>query len=147
MSFKHKKPFFSRSDFSYQKYKNYLLSDAWAMRKDQLFSVVGRNCEMCGSGNHIQVHHLTYERLYDERAGDLVVVCSECHEIMDKDRKENTTQNQFAGWMYRGRNHWRKEIPFIEIVKIFAKEVHHVKENEISKIFGISVEKLRGKTK
>lgn len=45
------------------------------------------HCELCGWNfhqNELEVHHLTYESLGNEAREDLAVVCSPCHEIMDK---------------------------------------------------------------
>lgn len=40
-------------------------------------------CEDCGASfrfDQINLHHLTYERLYKEREDDLVAICTQCHE-------------------------------------------------------------------
>ena len=36
--------------------------------------------EVCGVKHRLQVHHLTYERLGNERDEDLKVLCWACHE-------------------------------------------------------------------
>ena len=71
----------------YQKYKNYLLSPEWEEIRQTLFASRGRVCEMCGSNKFIQVHHITYDRLFNEDPADLLVVCNSCHEkIHGKDK-------------------------------------------------------------
>jgi hypothetical protein len=42
----------------------------------------GCRCERCGVFKHpnaLQVHHLTYDHLGNERRGELVVLCNDCH--------------------------------------------------------------------
>lgn len=46
----------------------------WAMRK------LGRKCNRCGSAHNINVHHLSYKRLFNERLEDLEILCRGCHE-------------------------------------------------------------------
>lgn len=60
-------------------YRAYMFSKKWAKKKLLLFQQRGKECEICGSIKHIHVHHLTYERVYNELLSDLQVVCSLCH--------------------------------------------------------------------
>ena len=43
-------------------------------------------CQLCGSRNHLIVHHLSYEHHGDEwnHKGDLVTLCRGCHENVHK---------------------------------------------------------------
>ncbi len=61
------------------KYKRYLQSHEWAQIKNDLFDIRGRNCERCGSSYGLQIHHKTYERLYNEEPKDLEILCAGCH--------------------------------------------------------------------
>lgn len=36
-------------------------------------------CERCGSKERLEVHHITYARLYHERMNDLQLLCRFCH--------------------------------------------------------------------
>lgn len=49
-------------------------------KETRTFKEKGKKCELCGSTKHIHVHHLTYERLYDELIIDLQPLCRTCHE-------------------------------------------------------------------
>jgi hypothetical protein len=70
-----------------QKYKDYLQSDEWQKKRQQLFAERGKVCERCQSITNIQVHHKTYENIFNEKLSDLEVLCKICHENHHK-RKE-----------------------------------------------------------
>jgi len=56
------------------------------LRKAKLDQARGQ-CEKCGSWiGRKDVHHKTYDRLGNERLGDLIVLCTHCHEIEDERR-------------------------------------------------------------
>jgi len=59
--------------------KEYYQSEFWAALKLRF----GRSktlCYSCGSREGLELHHLTYSRLCDERKEDLMYVCADCHE-------------------------------------------------------------------
>ena len=64
--------------------KAYLQSAKWQrMRSFKL--TMNPVCECCGFGTTLEVHHITYKRLGNERPEDLAVVCRTCHQsIHDK---------------------------------------------------------------
>lgn len=66
------------------KYSDYLLSPAWAVRREACLSAAGNKCEGCGFAKRLHIHHLTYERIYDELAGDLMALCMMCHEKAER---------------------------------------------------------------
>ena len=60
-----------------QKFYN---SIEWKAIKENLFSVRGRKCEICGKIESIQVHHLTYDRFGgNEELTDLKILCGFHH--------------------------------------------------------------------
>ena len=62
------------------RYRSYLKSSEWAKIKIYLFESRGKKCERCGSKKRIQVHHKTYERIFNEDPSDLELLCELCHE-------------------------------------------------------------------
>jgi hypothetical protein len=63
------------------KYRSYLLSPTWAEIKLDLISNRGQRCERCQKKTkYLQVHHLTYERIFKEEPKDLLLLCRKCHE-------------------------------------------------------------------
>ena len=75
------------------KYKAYLLSDEWKQLKIDLVQQRGFKCEVCHKKTKLlQLHHLTYERIYNENESDLQLLCGICHQkahglIKDKTKK------------------------------------------------------------
>ena len=66
------------------KYYAYLKSKAWADLKLDIIHLRGQKCERCGSKRSLRflhLHHLTYDRLYDELPEDLELICAGCHSV------------------------------------------------------------------
>lgn len=54
----------------------------WLAVREKAIKKYGNKCMACGSTSNIHVHHATYERLYNEKIGDLRVLCASCHEYL-----------------------------------------------------------------
>lgn len=61
-------------------YNEYIKSNEWDKKRRERLSHDGYTCQQCGAtGQPLDVHHLTYDRLGDERISDLVSLCRPCH--------------------------------------------------------------------
>lgn len=60
-------------------YDDYLQTPEWRQRSVAVRGRAGWRCELCGSRDRLQVHHLTYRRRGDELPADLQVLCGPCH--------------------------------------------------------------------
>ena len=63
-------------------YREYIQSKEWKAKAKAAKHRAGYRCEQCGvlKPEHLlHAHHLTYERLGNERKSDLKVLCNECH--------------------------------------------------------------------
>lgn len=90
-------------------YTEYLDSQDWKIRRHRLLKEAGRQCERCGHDGlpgmrhldyrSLEVHHLTYERLGDERDEDLEVLCRECHRVADRERRRGDDLGP-PGWRW-----------------------------------------------
>jgi hypothetical protein len=60
-------------------YQRYLKSSHWQEFREKMISQVGRRCQRCDNDGLLQVHHLTYERVWNELASDVLVLCVDCH--------------------------------------------------------------------
>lgn len=60
-------------------YEQYLKTGHWKARREKALRLAGRRCQECGSAERLEVHHLSYDRLFQERDGDLIVLCRRCH--------------------------------------------------------------------
>ncbi len=62
-----------------ERYHEYLASDEWkALREQKLFEAGGR-CQLCNDAGRLNIHHRTYDRIFNELIGDLIVLCERCH--------------------------------------------------------------------
>ena len=61
-------------------YDAYLASPEWKTRRKIALDHAGHRCQFCNSDKQpLEVHHRTYERIRNEQAGDLTVLCADCH--------------------------------------------------------------------
>jgi len=84
-------------------YLAYIKSERWQQKRRWTLSLANGVCQECGMRDApLEVHHLTYERLGNERPTDLVVVCRECHKKLDAERKEKAADARWDarvdGW-------------------------------------------------
>ncbi len=68
-------------------YQAYLDSNKWKALRLRIIKDRGHKCQDCGSTKHLQVHHLTYDRIFKERDTDLRVVCQDCHNAIHHGKK------------------------------------------------------------
>lgn len=66
-----------------KRYRQYLSSSRWRALRARALEAAGYVCENCLEGstpfNPLELHHVDYSRLYEERPVDLVVLCRACH--------------------------------------------------------------------
>lgn len=117
-------------DRTTEEYRAYLRSADWAELRAAIIAERGRACESCGRGGKgvtLQLHHLNYDRLGEERDEDLELLCIECHREADLQRAEETRferglqtysfkkygrfpdeaiEAEFADWLEQKENEW-----------------------------------------
>jgi hypothetical protein len=77
-----------------QKYLDYLQSPEWSQMRMKRILKAERCCEACRARPiYLEVHHLTYERLFREKLNDLIALCTACHQRIESFIKK--------GWMKR----------------------------------------------
>lgn len=77
----------------WRQYNGYLETPEWARRRAKVFERAGRLCEACRDAPATEVHHLTYDHVFDEPLFDLAAVCHDCHETitrLDRERRGTT---------------------------------------------------------
>jgi hypothetical protein len=60
-------------------YKEYLASPEWKELAGRV-KARDRGCVLCASTGQLEVHHRTYERLFNEELSDLTTLCARCHD-------------------------------------------------------------------
>ena len=84
----------------WKKYREYLASEKWQKKRQKVLKRDKNQCQQrkflffkCKSTRKLQVHHKTYKRVFKERLGDLITLCSKCHlaehERLKKEKKNN----------------------------------------------------------
>jgi hypothetical protein len=73
-----------------------ITSDEWYELKRELIEERGDDCEECGRRLPLEMHHLTYERLGYEDPDDLKLLCKECHEDADEERRHDAALQTYA---------------------------------------------------
>lgn len=64
----------------YYKYLEYLDSPEWKDKRKKVLERDENRCQGCKIKPAEQVHHFTYDRLFNEPLEDLVSLCADCHE-------------------------------------------------------------------
>ena len=60
-------------------YSDYLKSEHWHCTRGNALRQGYSTCIRCGKGTELNVHHLTYDNIGEERPEDLTVLCNDCH--------------------------------------------------------------------
>lgn len=61
-------------------YDSYINSEIWRNKANHIRERDGGRCQICGANDvPLEVHHLTYARLYHELDDDLITLCDSCH--------------------------------------------------------------------
>jgi len=63
-----------------EEYKAYIISSKWKAKCVERKKIDNGHCRGCFTTEDLQVHHATYQRLFDEDMGDLTTLCRHCHE-------------------------------------------------------------------
>ena len=66
----------------YEQYRQYTASNKWKIKRDNRMALDNHECALCFTTSHLQVHHITYDRIFNEKMSDLLTVCKSCHEII-----------------------------------------------------------------
>lgn len=66
---------------NYAKYRAYINSNAWSSFRKEALKHHGKMCNRCMRDElPVEVHHITYERLFKELLMDVEILCKYCHQ-------------------------------------------------------------------
>lgn len=66
-----------------EKYHKYLHSPEWIAKRDKI-KEERKCCEICGETEKLQVHHLNYDNVGNEKDEDLMLLCEYHHKVLHK---------------------------------------------------------------
>jgi 5-methylcytosine-specific restriction endonuclease McrA len=69
-------------------YQAYLRSPEWAQKRKLVLQRDGGICRGCLVKPATQVHHLSYRRVFNEPAWDLVSICDACHDACHSEQDD-----------------------------------------------------------
>jgi len=93
-----------RSSFTSK--EEYYLSPQWRSKRLEKLRQAGNKCEYCGRVGRLDVHHLHYDNLYNERMSDLQVLCRGCHWGADASREHRSAYTSYLHTKY-GDEFWK----------------------------------------
>jgi hypothetical protein len=102
------------------KYQAYLASREWSEKKNAVKLRAVDSCERCTDPcENLIVHHLTYERIYEEPLADLLGVCKDCHSYLHCFSKYDPLYSfELSMELFQLRhaldNHYQRAWPFLE---------------------------------
>lgn len=99
-----------RSDGLTDEYKEYIHSTAWKKKREQALELAGYKCSKCPKTHRLQVHHLTYDRLFNEEVEDLQVLCFDCHSRLHPNRFAKKKSKAKKGHYREQDGHWTSSL-------------------------------------
>lgn len=69
-------------------YQQYLASPKWRNFRAKILNERGHFCEYCGREHRLHLHHLTYDRIYNEHPDDVMILCEGHHKIIEDLKKQ-----------------------------------------------------------
>jgi len=73
----------------WEKYRIYLKSSKWEKKRQKVLKRDKHRCRhrgwiffRCKETKNLQVHHITYKRVFSERLSDLIVLCDYHHKVV-----------------------------------------------------------------
>ncbi len=66
-----------------KEYSDYLNSEDWKSKRSQRLLIANFKCAACRSSKCVQVHHLTYARIFNEDMADLMPLCEPHHKAAE----------------------------------------------------------------
>lgn len=108
-----------------EKYAAYIASPKWKRIREKAILSTYRDipvhdpewghfhCEYCQwnyKKDELEVHHLTYDSLGNEKRSHLAVVCSKCHRILDELRARKGEQKSSEAFEEARFNGWAEKV-------------------------------------
>lgn len=90
-----RKQYAERGAFT-KSYSEYLTSPEWQTKRQLVLKRCGGTCEGCGVKPATEVHHWTYQHLFDELLFELYGLCHGCHERITQEKREREAAERKA---------------------------------------------------
>jgi len=75
-------------NYDMQALSDYYKSATWAKKRSERLRLDGYKCAKCGFTRALEVHHITYDRLFHEDVSrDLITLCKSCHNEIEAQKR------------------------------------------------------------
>jgi hypothetical protein len=112
-----------------QEYLSYLESPEWKLKRDVFLHAARYRCAKCKTshpaGSGLEVHHLHYDTLSDEKWKDVLVLCVRCHEAEHLNlaiKRQRDAGIRTYGRKRHGEN-WEDELNWSNVARQFDRWV------------------------
>lgn len=109
------------------KYSNYLRTEYWQLIRKGMHESIGYKCEICGSEEHINIHHFNYENLGKETLNDLACLCQRCHVAI------HYTENNILNTKICNRRDFEKQMTLSRKIKKILNNEKYLKVLPLTK--------------
>lgn len=94
--------------FTTEEYFQYMSSPEWKAKKEQRIKIDAGRCQMCGSAENLNVHHVTYRTFGRENPWtDLICLCQSCHKNVHVMMCRITGKDENG----KPRHGWKSDLP------------------------------------
>ncbi len=105
-------------------YQKYLQSAQWKRVKDAAIVRANNTCQICSSGERLEVHHNTYAHVGNEYDYEVIALCHECHQFL---RSRMVTPPAYI---------WEPDQDAIDAARELAAEKRAERLKELKRIWG-----------
>jgi hypothetical protein len=92
-----------------EEYRQYLESPHWKNFRKKVYSLI-KHCGACGSKGQLNIHHISYSKLWKETLDDVVVLCGECHAHLHNSEKMGFPRERWIKLHCRKIQEFRKKV-------------------------------------
>ena len=77
-----------------EEYLDYIQSEEWKDKSREFVKCAGK-CEVCGSRDYLESHHLTYKNIGEETGEDIEVLCNSCHQKRTEEDEKKKAEVEY----------------------------------------------------
>jgi hypothetical protein len=124
-----------------EKYYEYLETSEWKLKRLDVIARCHNICERCGSSTVEAIHHLTYDRVFNEDLRDLQGLCKPCHAFIHGIIFTDPLESKIYFCKSCGKDMYKKN-DLCEDCQIKDDNVHWIKLHE-NKMFKLDLKKMK----
>lgn len=116
------------------KYSDYLKSSKWRKKRLEVLDRDEHKCRMCPNNSLLQIHHITYDRIFNEDLKDLITLCKKCHDDIHGNSPSKHLQKLHRLRIGKQADYARRKLNIFKAKK-WDKKPCHMKNEEVIKFY------------